>query len=57
MPVRIEGEALTGKGHADAEAVAVSRAEAGNAPGKQGEGSQQAVFQSVAGRRGSGGDS
>jgi hypothetical protein len=51
MPVRIEGEALTGKGHADEWAVAVSRAEPGNASVKQGEGSQQVVVQRVAGRR------
>ncbi len=35
MPVRIEGEALTGKRRADAWAVAVSRAEPGNAAGKE----------------------
>jgi hypothetical protein len=57
MPVRIEGEALTGKGHADEWALAVSRAEPGNASVKQGEGSQQVVVQRVAGRRRSGGHS
>jgi hypothetical protein len=51
MPVRIEGETLTGKGHADIWAGAVSRAEPGNAPGKEREGSQQVVFQSVPRRR------
>jgi hypothetical protein len=44
MPVRIEGEAITGKGRVDEWAGAVSRAEPGNAPVKEGEGSQQMVF-------------
>ena len=44
MPVRIEGEAITGKGRVDEWAGAVSRAEPGNAPVKEGEGSQQVVF-------------
>jgi hypothetical protein len=57
MPVRIEGEALKGKGHFDKWAAAVSRTEAGEAPGKEGEGSQQVMFQSVPGRRSSGGHS
>ncbi len=56
-PVRIEGEALTGKGRADVRTVVVSRAEPGNAPVQEGEGSNQVVLQSVPGRRASGGHS
>ena len=36
MPVRIEGEAPTGKGRADEWAIAVNKAEPGNASVKEG---------------------